>query len=116
LLESEQRLRFVLKGSGLGFWDWKIDSHKVEINTIKTEVFRYHYAKIQAITPQWLNFIYLDDQEKVWQSIQDVLNGKRATHQIEYRVIDKAGDVHWILDHANIVQRDQDGKPTLTRQ
>ncbi|MDD1615051.1 MAG: ABC transporter substrate-binding protein [Methylococcaceae bacterium] len=111
LLESEQRLHFVLKGSGLGFWDWKIDSHKVEIHTIDTETICYHCTEIQDIPPQWLNFIYPDDREQVWQSIQDVLNDKRATHKIEYRVLDHQGVIHWILDHANIVQRDQDGKP-----
>jgi diguanylate cyclase (GGDEF)-like protein/PAS domain S-box-containing protein len=111
LVESEQRLHFVLKGSGLGFWDWKIDSHKVEIHTIAAEIFYYHYTEIQTTPPQWLNFVYPDDREQVWQSIQDVLNGKRAIHQIEYRMLDNNGSIHWLLDRANIVQRDQDGKP-----
>jgi diguanylate cyclase (GGDEF)-like protein/PAS domain S-box-containing protein len=111
LLESEQRLHFVLKGSRLGFWDWKIDSHNVEIHTIEMEIFRYHCTEIQATAPQWLNFIYSDDREKVWQSIKDVLNGKRTTHEIEYRMLDNQGNIHWILDHANIVQRDVNGKP-----
>jgi diguanylate cyclase (GGDEF)-like protein/PAS domain S-box-containing protein len=111
LLESEQRLHFVLKGSGLGFWDWKIDSHSVEIHTIEMEIFRYHCTEIQATPPQWLNFIYPDDREKVWQSIQDVLNGKRTSHEIEYRMLDNQGKIHWILDHANIVQRDVNDKP-----
>jgi diguanylate cyclase (GGDEF)-like protein/PAS domain S-box-containing protein len=111
LRESEQRLYFVLKGSGLGFWDWKIDSHKVEVHTIETETFRYHYPEIHIISPPWLDFIYLDDREKVWQSIREVLNGKRAAHQIEYRVVDNEDNIHWVLDHANIVQRDTNGKP-----
>ncbi len=111
LQESEERLRLVLKGSGLGFWDWKIDSHKVEINVNETEIFCYHCAEIEASTPQWLDFIHPDDREKVWQSIQAVLNGKQCTHQIEYRMPDKKGGVRWILDRANIVQRDVEGKP-----
>jgi diguanylate cyclase (GGDEF)-like protein/PAS domain S-box-containing protein len=111
LRESEQRLYFVLKGSGLGFWDWKIDSYKVEVHTIETKSLCYHYPEIHIITPQWLDFIYLDDREKVWQSIREVLNGKRAAHQIEYRVLDNEDNIHWVLDHANVVQRDTDGKP-----
>jgi diguanylate cyclase (GGDEF)-like protein/PAS domain S-box-containing protein len=111
LKESERRLYFVLRGSGLGFWDWKIDSHKVEVHTIEMEVFRYQYDKICVISPVWLDFIYPDDREKVWKSIREVLNGKRVTHQIEYRVLDNKGIVHWVLDHASIVQRDEKGKP-----
>jgi diguanylate cyclase (GGDEF)-like protein/PAS domain S-box-containing protein len=112
LLESEQRLRFVLKGSGLDFWDWKIDSHTVQITSSDTDVFRHDCAEIQHCTPSWLDFVHSDDREKVWQSIQELLNGKQTTHQIEYRVLDKQGNVRWILDRANIVQRDPDGKPT----
>jgi|WetSurSiteA1Bulk_404760.scaffolds.fasta_scaffold00165_11 diguanylate cyclase (GGDEF)-like protein/PAS domain S-box-containing protein len=111
LLESEQRLRFVLKGSGLGSWDWNIDTHIVEINTNNMVVSRYNYPKIHIAPPPWLDFIHPEDCEKVWKSIQAVLNGKQETHQIEYRVIDKTGAVRWILDSANIVQRDNTGKP-----
>lgn len=111
LTESEQRLHFVLKGSGLGFWDWKIDSHTVEIHTIESEVFRYHYPLIGIVVPQWLEFIYEQDREKVWRSIRNVLHGRQETHQIEYRVQDSRGNIHWVSDHANIVQRDASGKP-----
>jgi diguanylate cyclase (GGDEF)-like protein/PAS domain S-box-containing protein len=111
LYENEQCLRFVLKGSGVGFWDWKIDSHKVKIHTIESEVRRYHYEEISTTIPHWLNFIHLDDREKTWQSILDVLNGRLENHQIEYRIIDNKGDIHWVLDKASIVQRNPNGTP-----
>ncbi len=111
LQESEQRLHFVLKGSGLGFWDWKIDTHKVEVHTIETEILRYHYAKMGVVVPEWLDFVYHQDREKVWRSIREVLNGRQAIHQIEYRVLDNADNIHWVSDRANIVQRDSEGKP-----
>jgi diguanylate cyclase (GGDEF)-like protein/PAS domain S-box-containing protein len=111
LQESEQRLHFVLKGSGLGFWDWKIDTHKVEVHTIEAEIFRYHYARMGVVVPPWMDFVYHQDREKVWRSIREVINGKQAIHQIEYRVLDNKGNIHWVSDRANIVQRDLDGKP-----
>ncbi|MDP3008874.1 MAG: ABC transporter substrate-binding protein [Methylococcales bacterium] len=111
LQESEQRLRFVLKGSGLGFWDWSIDSNTVQITNSNTDVLRHDATDIQSDTPLWLDFVYRDDREKVWYSIQQVLNGKQTTHEIEYRVFDKHGDVRWTLDHASIVQYNEAGKP-----
>jgi diguanylate cyclase (GGDEF)-like protein/PAS domain S-box-containing protein len=111
LQESEQRLRFVLKGSGLGFWDWNIDSNTVQITNSNTDVLRHDSTDIKLHTPLWLDFIHTDDREKVWQSIQQVLDGKQTTHETEYRVFDKNGDVHWILDHASIVQYSEAGKP-----
>lgn len=111
LQESEQRLRFVLKGSGLGFWDWNIDSNTIQITNSNTDVLRHDATDIQCHTPLWLDFVHTDDREKVWQSIQQVLNGTQTTHEIEYRVFDKHGDVRWILDHASIVQYSEEGKP-----
>lgn len=111
LQESEQRLRFVLKGSRLGFWDWNIDSNIVQITNSNTDVTRHDATDVQCDTPLWLDFVHTTDREKVWYSIQQVLNGKQTTHEIEYRVFDKNGDVRWILDHASIVQYNEEGKP-----
>ena len=111
LLESEERLRFVLEGSELGFWDWKIDTNEVERNPVWSEMLGYSHEEIKHTTQQWTDFIYPDDREKAWQSIQDVLDGRSSIHKIEYRMIHKNGSLRWILDHAKVVQRDQDGRP-----
>ena len=111
LLESEERLRFVLEGSDLGFWDWKIDTNEVERDPVWAEILGYSHEEIKHTTQQWTDFIYPDDREKAWQSIQDVLDGRSSIHKIEYRMIHKNGSLRWILDHAKVVQRDQDGRP-----
>jgi len=111
LIESEERLRFVLEGSDLGFWDWKIDTNEVERNPVWAEMLGYSHEEIKRTTRQWSDFIYPDDREKAWQSIQDVLAGRSSIHKIEYRMIHKNGSLSWILDHAKVVQRDQDGRP-----
>ena len=111
LIESEERLRFVLEGSDLGFWDWKIDTNEVERNPVWAQMLGYSYDEIKHTTRQWTDFIYQDDREKAWQSIQDMLAGLSSHHKIEYRMIHKNGSLRWILDQAKIVQRDQDGRP-----
>ena len=111
LKASEERLRFVLEGSGLGFWDWKIDTNEVERNPVWADMLGYSYDEIKNTTQQWTDFIYPDDREKAWQSIQDVLAGRSSLHKIEYRMIHKNGSLRWILDQAKVVQRDQDGRP-----
>ena len=111
LIESEERLRFVLEGSELGFWDWKIDTNEVERDPVWAEMLGYSHEEIKHTTQQWTDFIYLYDREKAWQSIQDVLDGRSSIHKIEYRMIHKNGSLRWVLDHAKIVQRDQDGRP-----
>ncbi len=111
LLESEERLRFVLEGSELGFWDWKIDTNKIERNPVWAEMLGYSHEEIKSTTQHWTDFIYQDDREKAWQSIQDILDGRSLLHKIEYRMIHKNGTLRWILDQAKVVQRDQNGRP-----
>ncbi|MCF7971195.1 MAG: sensor domain-containing diguanylate cyclase [Methylococcaceae bacterium] len=111
LRDSEQQLQLVLEGGQLGFWDWNILTNKVQRNARWAEMLGYSYAEIQQTTAQWSDFIYPDDREKAWQSIYDVLEGKKSTHELEYRMLHKDGSIRWILDHANIVQRDENGKP-----
>ncbi|NOS89398.1 MAG: EAL domain-containing protein [Methylococcaceae bacterium] len=113
LLESEERLRFVLEGSDLGFWDWKIDTDEVERNPASAAMLGYSHEEIKCTTTaqQWTDFIFPEDREKVWQSIQDVLDGRSPIHKIEYRMIHKNGSLRWIFDHAKVVLRDQSGHP-----
>lgn len=111
LIESEERLRFVLEGSELGFWDWKIDTNKVERDPVWADMLGYSHEEVKHTTQQWTDFIYLYDREKAWQSIQDVLEGRSSIHKIQYRMIHKSGSLRWILDQAKIVQRGQDGRP-----
>ncbi len=111
LIESEERLRFVLEGSELGFWDWKIDTNEVERDPVWAQMLGYSHEEIKHTTQKWTDFIYPDDREKAWKSIQDTLAGHSLIHKIEYRMMHKNGSLRWILDHAKVVQRDQDGRP-----
>lgn len=111
LLESEERLRFVLEGSELGFWDWKIDTNEVERNAVWAQMLGYSHEEIKNTTHHWTDFIYPDDREMAWQSIQDILDGRSLLHKIEYRMIHKNGSLRWILDQAKVVQQDHDERP-----
>jgi diguanylate cyclase (GGDEF)-like protein/PAS domain S-box-containing protein len=112
LFEKEEQLRYVLQGSGLGFWDWDIIANKVHRNERWAEMLGYTFNELQETTKQWTDFIYPDDREKAWESVNDVLKGKSVSHKSEYRMLHKDGSIRWIYDQANVIKRDADGKPT----
>lgn len=111
LQDSEQQLQLVLVGGYLGFWDWNIITNEVQRNAIWAEMLGYTHEEIQRTTQQWTDFIHPEDRDKAWQSINKVLEGQAAYHEVEYRMLHKDGSIVWILDHAGIVQRDTNGKP-----
>lgn len=112
LRQSEEQLRLVLEGAEQGFWDWDIALGKVERNQRWAEMLGYTYQEISQTTQQWTDFIHPDDRERAWQSINDVLEGRSASHKAEYRMLHKDGSIRWILDQASIMQRDEHGVPT----
>jgi diguanylate cyclase (GGDEF)-like protein/PAS domain S-box-containing protein len=110
--EKEEQLRYVLQGSEIGFWDWDIVTNEVQRNARWAEMLGYTHADLQNSTKQWTDFVYPDDREKAWLSINDVLKGNLPAHKSEYRMLHKNGSIRWILDQANVIQRNSEGKPT----
>lgn len=109
--ESEERLRLVLEGSGLGFWDWDIPKNEVRRNERWAEILDYSLGEINFSVSQWRDLIHPDDREKAFQSVQDHLAGGSPLHEMEYRMIAKNGDIRWVLDRARVVRRDDRGNP-----
>ncbi len=108
---SEEQLRFVLEAAGLGYWDWDIKAGTIVRNERWASMLGYTQEELsaQAFMPTFL--VHPDDVAKVQRSIDDVLAGRSAAHQIEYRMLHKDGTVRWILDHGNVTQRDVQGRP-----
>jgi diguanylate cyclase (GGDEF)-like protein/PAS domain S-box-containing protein len=112
LKHSEEQLRFVLEGAEQGFWDWDIAANTVKRNQRWAEILGYTYEEINETTLQWTNFVYPDDRDRAWHSINEVLEGRSPTHKLEYRMLHKDGSIRWILDQAKVMQRDGQGKAT----
>lgn len=110
LQESEQRLQYVLKGSQLGYWDWNLETNVVKRNERWAEMLGYKLDDIEYSVKQWIDFIHPDDQEKATKSVQDHINGLTSMHRIEYRMKTKDGQYKWILDQAQAVKWDENGK------
>ena len=111
LLNREKQLRFVLEGSGLGFWDWNIVTGEVDRNERWATMLGYTHDEIQHTTKQWTDFIHPDDRARAWESISAVLEGRSNQHKIEYRMLHKDGGIRWILDQASVMLRADDGSP-----
>ncbi|TPQ27539.1 PAS domain S-box protein [Methylomonas koyamae] len=111
LENSEKQLRFVLEGAELGFWDWDIAAGTVSRNERWATMLGYSHQEIQQTTQQWTDFIHPDDRSRAWDSINAVLEGRSSKHRLEYRMLSKDGSVIWILDQANVMLRDAEGKP-----
>ena len=110
LHERATQLQFVLEGSELGFWDWNIATNKVIRNERWALMLGYSHEELQQTTKQWTDFVHPDDRDLAWASINNVLEGRTASHKLEYRMLHKDGSIRWILDQAKVMERDEHGR------
>lgn len=112
LFLSQERLNMVLDGSEQGFWDWNIETGEVLRNDRWAQMLGYEtILDFEKNTDSWTNSIFPDDRDAAWKSINDHLEGRTASHKLEYRMLTKDGGYKWILDNAKIVQRDSNDRP-----
>ncbi|MFA9390383.1 MAG: PocR ligand-binding domain-containing protein [Prolixibacteraceae bacterium] len=110
LHESEQTLQYVLQGSQLGYWDWNLQTGEVKRNDRWAEMLGYKIDDIEFSVKQWIDFVHPEDREMALKSINDQLAGLSPMHRIEYRMQTKQGAYIWVLDQAQAVKWDNEGK------
>lgn len=111
LSASEERLKMVLDGSQLGFWDWNLETDAVYRNDRCAAMLGYAPDEFKPTMASWTDHHHPDDKAAFLKSIHDHLENRIPAHRIEYRMLTRDGDYKWILDQAKIVKRDISGKP-----
>ena len=112
LLESEEKLKLAIEGSGVGLWDWRVQSGEIVINDRWAHMLGYTVQELGPLTiDRWQSFIHPDDLQKS----RDVLDKHFAMEipdfACEYRMLHKEGHWVWVLDRGMVTERDKEGKP-----
>ncbi|WP_115718266.1 EAL domain-containing protein [Gallaecimonas mangrovi] len=108
ILESEERLKLALWGSGDELWDWDIKSGNIYRSNIwntlllPNDGFRGKDER---------NNIYKNDLPRVKSALEACLEGNQEEFEVAYRVQDKNGHWLWILDRGRVVEYDDNGLP-----
>ncbi|HQQ63442.1 MAG TPA: MASE1 domain-containing protein [Pseudomonadales bacterium] len=111
LLESEERWKFALEGSGDGVWDWDIPGGRVFLSPLFQEMYGYPEHTIGGTPEDWSRLVHPEHMEEVLRKFQQHIDGEIPTYRDEHRMLCSDGTVKWILDRGIIVRRDASGKP-----
>ena len=110
LRESEERLRFSLKGAGAAAWQWDIVANK---QVWSPESYELHGRDPKLGPPRyedWLKCLHPDDRETVDKAVSDAVEKRSPEYRAEYRIVHPSGEVRW-LDGLGKVDYATDGKP-----
>ena len=110
LRESEERLRFSLKGSGAAAWQYDIVKNE---QIWSPESYELHGRDPRLGKPRyedWLQCLHPDDRGRVEKMAFESIKKRSSEYRTEYRVVFPSGEVRW-LDALGKVDYAADGTP-----
>ncbi len=111
LREAEMRWKFALEGSGLGVWDWNVETGETYFSPLWREMIGYAADELSASFDAFDGLIHPDDKSHVMQAINANFLGETPEFVVDFRLRHKEGWWKWIQARGLVVARTQDGKP-----
>ncbi|MBI4000651.1 MAG: PAS domain S-box protein, partial [Nitrospira defluvii] len=117
LRASEERLKYVIRGSNDGFWDghvlpgqpWHSPFTPVWWSPRVREMLGYSEAEFPDILESWTSRLHPEDRDRVFQRLAACLEASTSQYDVEYRLLTKQGEYRWFHARAEVVQRDEQG-------
>jgi PAS domain S-box-containing protein len=112
LLESEEKLKLAIEGSGVGLWDWRVQTGEIMINDRWAQIAGYTSGELFPVTiDTWKSLTHPEDLLKVDELLSRHFAGESADFACESRVLHKDGHWVWVLDRGMVTEWDKNKKP-----
>ncbi|MBI3567187.1 MAG: PAS domain-containing protein [Gemmatimonadetes bacterium] len=111
LRESEARLALALECSGMGLWDWNIESGSLFFSDAWAAAFGYGDATRHHSYDTWRDRVHPDDLPALTEILTHHLRGKSDFFRAEHRLRRADGTWAWIDARGRIVQHGERGAP-----
>jgi PAS domain S-box-containing protein len=108
---SEERLRLALQATGLGPWDWDLNTNAVTFWPEWKRQIGYEPDEIPNRYEEWENRLHPDDREPVLTALRAYLDGRQPEFALEFRLRHKDGTYRWIYTRG-VALRDATGRLT----
>ncbi len=110
LRENTEQLNQILEATSGGVWDWNIPSGDATFSNGYSGMLGFQPDEFATAYKTWKNLVHPDDVERVHQEHMDHFH-RNKEFSIEYRMMEKSGNWHWILSKGLLIERDSQGNP-----
>lgn len=112
LIDIQQQLALAIEGSGVGLWDWRVQTGETIFNERWAQMIDY---TLEELTPTdintWRKLAHPDDLKKSDALLQKHFAGETPAYECEARMKHKDGHWTWVLDRGKVVEWSPDLKP-----
>jgi len=111
--QAKQQLQFAIDGSGVGLWDWAVQTGKTTFNERWAEIIGYKLSELEPTRIEtWLEFAHPDDLQVSAASLAAHFRGETERYVAEVRIRHRDGRWLWVLDQGQVVEWDGDDPAT----
>lgn len=109
---SRERLDLIINATGIGIWDWQIQTGSLSFNDRWAEMIGYKAAELEPINfNTWSKNLHSDDLEKAQIALHKHFSGESEVYEIELLLIHKLGHIVWVLASGKVVEWADDKQP-----
>jgi len=110
--ESEELLARAVEGSGVGLWDWQVQSGEEIFSERWADIAGYTLAELAPTSIEtWRRLTHPDDLQRADELLEAHFRGESAIYACEARVRHKDGHWVWVLDQGKVSEWAADGRP-----
>jgi PAS domain S-box-containing protein len=112
LRESEERLALAVAGTGVGLWDWQVQTGEMVVNARWAEMLGYTLDELTPINIEtWIALCHPQDLQRANEHLARHFAGETAQYTCELRMKHRDGGWIWVLDQGKVFAWDADGDP-----
>lgn len=107
--ESEKRLAYALAVTGEGVWDWNLSSNTVRHNDQWGQILGLCDVPDDHSVEFFSKLIHPEDFSLVMARVQSAIENDKP-YQSEHRMLRPSGEIIYVMDRGEVVERDKTGK------
>ncbi|MEX6777029.1 PAS domain-containing protein [Limnospira fusiformis] len=108
---NEERLQLALTGTNQGLWDWNLGTDEVYFSPQCRQMLGYDMKHINNHPRSWLKLVHPEDRHQVIYCLKQHWQNHTHFCEVEHRMFTNNGGWKWVLNHGQVVSRDEQGKP-----
>jgi len=108
---SARRLELALRGADLGLWDLDVRSNAAIVNERWNTMLGLPHEELDLGSERWRTRVHPDDLPRVAAATREHLESRSPRFDEIYRMRHADGHWVWVLDRAQVLERDAQGAP-----
>ncbi|MBV7300474.1 sensor domain-containing diguanylate cyclase [Enterovibrio paralichthyis] len=112
LTDKQTQLELVIKSTGVGIWDWYVQTGETIFNERWANIIGYTLDELSPVSIQtWLDYAHPDDLVESERLLKEHWAGKSDYYIFESRMKHKDGHWIWVLDTGQVIEWESEGVP-----